>query len=57
MHRRAAGAVTMPRYTIPRTANCEGGALAMTTFQWVLAVEVGIIALAYLVGLFRGRPA
>lgn len=29
----------------------------MTTFQWILAVEVGIIALAYLVGLFRGHPA
>jgi hypothetical protein len=29
----------------------------MTTVQaWVLIVEVGIIALAYLVGLFRGRP-
>ena len=30
----------------------------MTTVQgWVLIVEVGIIALAYLVGLFRGHPA
>jgi hypothetical protein len=30
----------------------------MTTLQaWVLIVEVGIIALAFLVGLFRGRPA
>lgn len=30
----------------------------MTTMQgWVLVIEVGIIALAYLVGLFRGRPA
>jgi hypothetical protein len=30
----------------------------MTTVQgWVLVIEVGIIALAYLVGLFRGRPA
>jgi len=30
----------------------------MTTLQaWVLIVEVGIIALAYLVGLFRGRAA
>jgi hypothetical protein len=29
----------------------------MTTVQgWVLVIEVGIIALAYLVGLFRGRP-
>ena len=28
----------------------------MTNTQaWVLIVEVGIIALAYLVGLFRGR--
>jgi hypothetical protein len=48
----------MPRFTIPRTARCEGGALAMTTLQaWILIAEVGIIALAYLVGLFRGRPA
>jgi len=30
----------------------------MTNLQaWVLIVEVGIIALAYLIGLFRGRPA
>lgn len=30
----------------------------MTTMQaWIIVVEVGIIALAYLVGLFRGRPA
>jgi hypothetical protein len=30
----------------------------MTNTQWwILLVEVGIIALAYLVGLFRGRPA
>jgi len=30
----------------------------MTTLQaWILIVEVGIIALAYLVGLFRGRQA
>ena len=30
----------------------------MTNTQaWVLVIEVGIIALAYLVGLFRGRPA
>jgi hypothetical protein len=30
----------------------------MTTLQgWVIIVEVGIIALAFLVGLFRGRPA
>jgi hypothetical protein len=30
----------------------------MTNTQaWVLIVEVGIIALAYLVGLFRGRAA
>ena len=30
----------------------------MTTIQgWVLVIEVGIIALAYLVGLFRGHPA
>lgn len=29
----------------------------MTSTQgWVLVIEVGIIALAYLVGLFRGRP-
>ena len=47
----------MPRFTIPRTAHCDGGQLAMTTFQIVLIVEVGIIALAYLVGLFRGRQA
>jgi hypothetical protein len=24
---------------------------------WILIILVGIIALAYLVGLFRGRPA
>ena len=30
----------------------------MTTLQaWILIVEVGIIALAYFVGLFRGRAA
>ena len=30
----------------------------MTTMQaWILIVEVGIIALAYLVGLFRGHGA
>lgn len=30
----------------------------MTTMQgWVLVIEVGIIALAYLVCLFRGRAA
>ena len=30
----------------------------MTNLQaWVIIVELGIIALAYLVGLFRGRPA
>ena len=30
----------------------------MTTLQaWILIVEVGIVALAYLVGLFRGRSA
>ena len=30
----------------------------MTTLQaWILIVEVCIIALAYLVGLFRGRAA
>lgn len=29
----------------------------MTTLQgWILVIEVGIIALAYLIGLFRGRP-
>jgi hypothetical protein len=29
----------------------------MTESQaWVLIIEVGVIALAYLVGLFRGRP-
>ena len=49
---------TMPRYTTPRTAHCESGALAVTNMQaWVIVVEVGIIALAYLVGLFRGRAA
>ena len=53
----ASGELAMPRYTIPRTDCCDGGQLAMTTFQIVLIVEVGIIALAYLVGLFRGRPA
>ena len=48
----------MPRYTIPRTAHCDTGALAMTTLQaWILIVLVGIIALAYLIGLFRGRAA
>jgi hypothetical protein len=32
------------------------GRLTMTTVQgWVLVIEVGIIALAYLIGLFRGR--
>ena len=50
--------MTTPRYTIPRTAHCNGGALAMTNLQsWILIAEVGVIALAYLVGLFRGRPA
>ena len=30
----------------------------MTNTQaWVLIAEVGVIALAYLVGLFRGHPA
>ena len=30
----------------------------MTNVQaWILIVLVGIIALAYLIGLFRGRPA
>jgi hypothetical protein len=30
----------------------------MTTMQaWILIVLVGIIALAYLIGLFRGRTA
>lgn len=30
----------------------------MTLLQaWILIVEVGVIALAYLVGLFRGRAA
>ena len=30
----------------------------MTTLQgWIICVEVGIIARAYLVGLFRGHPA
>jgi hypothetical protein len=30
----------------------------MTTLQaWILIILVGIIALAYLVGLFRGRAA
>jgi hypothetical protein len=48
----------MPRYAIPRVAHCDGGQLTVTTLQgWVLVVEVGIIALAYLVGLFRGRAA
>jgi hypothetical protein len=48
----------MPRFTIPRTAHCDGGQLAMTTLQaWILIVLIGIIALAYLVGLFRGRAA
>ena len=29
----------------------------MTNLQsWILIAEVGIIALAYLVGLFRGHP-
>ena len=79
--------MTMPRYTVPRTAHCAGGELdpgpgtqahyawlparpgpgnhprnrkdrPMTSLQaWILVVEVGIIALAYLVGLFRGHPA
>ena len=41
--------MTMPRWTIPRTANCDGGALAMTALQaWILVAEAGII---------RGRPA
>jgi hypothetical protein len=51
-------AMTMPRYTIPRTAHCDTGALAMTTLQaWILIAEAGIIALYCLVGLFRGRAA
>jgi len=30
----------------------------MTTLQgWIICVEVGIVALAFLVGLFRGHPA
>ena len=30
----------------------------MTNLQaWILITEVGIIALAYLIGLFRGRAA
>jgi hypothetical protein len=30
----------------------------MTTLQgWVICIELGIIALAFLVGLFRGRAA
>ena len=30
----------------------------MTNLQsWILIAEVGVIALAYLVGLFRGHPA
>lgn len=34
------------------------GRLTMTTLQaWILIVLIGIIALAYLVGLFRGRAA
>ena len=29
----------------------------MTEVQgWLIVVEVGVIALSYLVGLFRGRP-
>jgi hypothetical protein len=28
-----------------------------STQSWILVAEVGIIALAYLVGLFRGRAA
>jgi hypothetical protein len=27
-----------------------------STQAWILIIEVGIIALAYLVGLFRGGP-
>jgi len=30
----------------------------MTTLQgWVIVAELGVVALAYLVGLFRGRAA
>ena len=29
----------------------------MTTFQWILVAEAGVIALYCLVGLFRGRAA
>ena len=28
----------------------------MSTFEIILVIEVGIIALAYLIGLFRGHP-
>ena len=46
----------MARYTIPRVAHCSSGGLPMTNTQtWILIAEVGIIALAYLVSLFRGR--
>lgn len=27
-----------------------------STQSWILVVEVGVIALAYLIGLFRGHP-
>jgi hypothetical protein len=27
-----------------------------STQSWILVIEVGIIALAYLIGLFRGSP-
>ena len=44
----------MPRYAIPRTAHCEGGALAMTSTQaWVLVLAVCIIALVHVISLFR----
>jgi hypothetical protein len=33
----------MPRYTIPRTAHCEGGALAMAGILAVVAFAVALI--------------
>lgn len=44
----------MPRFTIPRTAHCESGALAMTGTQaWILVLAVCVIALVNLISLFR----
>ena len=46
--------MTVPRYTIPRTAHCDAGALAMTSTQaWILVLSVAVIAFVQVIGLFR----